>query len=349
MGLININKGKTGLAFTKNVPSYIGEKELIKEFSFGYVLDICLNESSEMYVNDSSIGIVIFSLQNDSSFVNIAKPMFSSIRDYPIIGEMIRIGSATYTYETEDGFVESTDFFYEKVPVKNTIKNDSPVTSITKNDTLFDEFINVSKSIVNKILHVKIGEKTIESRLNSVIKLGYKVGVESEDTHPEIKIINNIKESTENFDEDGTSIILTTGEDFSFSNNRVDEDIYKAPINNSDVLAMNSDRIIINSKKHIDILAEDNINLHSNKYNQIAKTSVIKSSDIRLGGEDAENGLVLFDELNQLLSDILDAITQITVVVPGVGVSSVPTNSASFLSAKIKLAQMKSKIIKIKE
>lgn len=346
---ININRNRGGLVSGRDLPTNFGSKELIREYFNAIVVDVCLGDDSELYTSDSSVGIIIFSLENDSSYYGIAKPLFSGFRDYPVIGEGVRITENTYSYDSGENIVEVTEYYYQKVALKNNIANDETLSISQKNESLYDLFKGVCKNIVKKILHTKIGEKTIESRFNSAIKLGYKVGKDSEQTLSEIKLINNNVESREFFDDDGSSIYLTSGEDFSFSNTKLNEDVYEEPNNNKNVIATNSDNTIINSRNNTDILSERKVNVHSDKVNISANKTNIISEQINLGGEDSENYAVLFNELKEILDEIIDGITQITVPVPSLGVSSPPVNSSVFFNIKMKLNNIKSKTVKIKE
>ncbi len=64
-------------------------------------------------------------------------------------------------------------------------------------------------------------------------------------------------------------------------------------------------------------------------------------------GKDAREAAILGDTLKGLLSDLIDALTMLTVGT-GTGPSSVPINVASFLAIKVRLEQILSQTVKVK-
>lgn len=74
---------------------------------------------------------------------------------------------------------------------------------------------------------------------------------------------------------------------------------------------------------------------------------VVDSGAINLGAG-AKNSAAKGDELVGVLGDLIDAITSLTVAIPGTGTSGPPINSAQFIAIRARLSTIKSTLVKLK-
>ena len=74
---------------------------------------------------------------------------------------------------------------------------------------------------------------------------------------------------------------------------------------------------------------------------------VVDSGSIKLGAG-ATNAVPKGDELVGVLGDLIDAITSLTVAIPGTGTSGPPLNSAQFVAIRGRLSTIKSTLVKLK-
>lgn len=219
------------------------------------------------------------------------------------------------------------------------------------------------------------GDLILEGRFGNSIRLGsnrdtgnptVKIRAGQSPETPE----GFLNQTTEDINNDGSSLWLTTDGEvpvvFATAN---DTDIHlisdqtKPETYAGRQALVASDRIILNAKsnelmgfakKDINLVAKDDFTLDTG--GRIAATTLgeilltadtnilltadgnatITTSRINLGSEDAEEPLVLGNQLNDLLSELIDAIAQITVPT-GTGPSGTPINVAQFQRIKNKL------------
>ena len=75
---------------------------------------------------------------------------------------------------------------------------------------------------------------------------------------------------------------------------------------------------------------------------------IVESDDIKLGSENSNNPLVLFNPLNSILSELLKALSQLTVTCSAPGsISSVPLNFSVFAQLSQRLQELKTNSIKV--
>lgn len=360
-----------------NLVSNNNETSEFSEFEFyelepAEVLDVIYNDSHPSFKSYEDIGKVrvrlLYSQKNlgykDIKSLPWAKPADANIRGFPLKHEIVIVAYYITREKTIDNAGPDSApkalYYFTKLNVLNSVNHnamlDVSLTKTFKNNDIYNKLTKVDlgkKFKENKLIHpleLKEGDITIEGRSGSSIRFG-----SNEDTgNAEILMragqrfdikAKNLLPIEEDINKDDCSIWMTSDRKIPLQIACDNQKSYKAPTSfDGRQIIINSDRIIFNARKNELIgYSNSNINFSANGTFTVNtnKDTIINSKAIYLGFE-AKEKVVLGDTLKGILEEILDAISQITVLT-GTGPSSPPQNAVKFSSIKARLAKILSK------
>ncbi len=299
-------------------------------------------ELFKKYGEWGSLGVIFYTpIENPlESFVeeNVAFPLFSNIKNYPLVNEIVIILDLP-----DMGLYESVGSFkkYYIGPLNvfnNSHHNATPdnIFNESLNDLELGEYFKEKSEIKN--LKSFEGDVLYEGRWGNSIRLGCTTQNIKENnewsehgkTGDPITIIRNGQplkidgESwipiSEKINEDLSSVYLTSNQKInikvSSSNYRSYEDPPIGPDSYTDPqIILNSDRILINAKKDSVLVASNkSINLNTKETTNIDSEEgvIINSPNIYLGDKRADEPLILGNKTKKLLEDILDEMLKVT-------------------------------------
>jgi len=306
----------------------------------GEVIDIINDSDHPDYTNTTDIGKVKFRLLTDSGKgsdnLSFALPINNSNINTPIIGELLVLFQIFDIY-----------YFIATLNIDNTL-NSQELKGISDSKTVKNK---IKKENINKntIIKQNPGDSILRGRYGNTILLS------DLNKSPYILLASDDNFDLSNLDNINNCILITKSGLISQFNSRM----RNSQLYNKDG-AINSDKNIILIKNDTLITESTNFLNNSTNYTQNSEKTIIntpsyilnsnetniKSKKITLGNS-ASNSVVLGEELNQVLNDLIDAITKITVMVPSApGKSLPPVNIPDFIRIKGRLQRILSKSVK---
>jgi hypothetical protein len=357
-------------------------------FNVGRVTDIIMDENHPKFKElgeYSSIGTVIYEnvgTDNNGVSTKIAKPLFSNQKIYPLVGELILITSSPSPIQPNKIFTPSQYYIsginlwnsphHNALPnprnegdIFNTITNSSQSNFIEKDN------IHPLLSFTGDVIHEGRNGQSIRfgstSKSNSKLKNNWSsVGKEGDP----IIIIRNGQSSliggegwiptTEDINNDLSTIYLTSSQKVEFNKNTIDRftpfnSLGRAKTLNNFLLpqiVLNSDRIIINSKKDSVLIGSSKgITLSTEEFINVKSQNLfVDAKNVLLGDENASESLVLGDTFMKDFSYLLSALETLCSVLEfdtswpgGIPSPNTPVNVAAS-TLKIQIEDIKNKI-----
>jgi len=349
----------------KSLPQVSNKKSSIGSTIFvGRVNNIILSDQDEGWEENgeyASIGYINFSnpTVDNPSAKNIAYPLFSNQKLYPVLNELVYIIGLPSTNINKDPS-QLTFYYFQPINIWNSNhhnaipdeifnqqlpdsqKQDYPtvglgaVRRVTDNSTEIDLGYTFEEKPNIKTLQPYEGDYILEGRWGNSIRFGSTV-INGNPTNtwsstgnngdPLIIIRNGQYEdgkdawipTVEDINQDSGSIYLTTSQQInltpssqnynSYSTQPTIINQYTSPqiILNSGRLVFNSsqDNILLTSRKSVGLNAVESVNIDT-------KQTIINSSQVLLGGKDANESILKGDTTIQILSDLLTELISLT-------------------------------------
>lgn len=377
-GLIHNSSPKS----SKNTPSS-GNSLVV-----GRVTDIIMDENHPEFKNlgeYSSIGTIIYeNIDKDNTGIATknAKPLFSNQKSYPLVGELILITTSPSPIQASNNFTPS-QYYISGInlwnsPHHNALPNPRKEDDILNSPSSTSQSTFIEKDNIHPLLSFT-GDIIHEGRNGQSIRFGSTSKSDSElknkwssvgDEGNPITILRNgqsplIKSegwipTIENINEDLSTIYLTSTQKIEFDRDTIERftpfySLGRAKTLNNffePQIILNSDRIVINSKKDsILIGSSKGITLSTEEFINVKSQNLfIDAKNVLLGDEDASESLVLGDafmkDFNLLLTSLnsLCSVLEFDTSWPG-GIPSpnTPVNIAAS-SLKTQIEDIKSKI-----
>lgn len=302
------------------------------------------------------------------------KPLYNNIH-IPVVGELVLTIKcpSIQSYDTSDNTILSQSYYYYDIVSFCNSQNHNSVKNIT--NTIVNNQVQGDKNFLigstfrnNPNIHKVIpleGDTMIQSRFGSLIHFTSQSG---SGLSPSIYITNNINTQSisdiyvrQNINLDGSSIYLSSVSEpimIDLATNKYTTVQSISELINDQII-LNSDKIFLNSKlNQVAIFGNTNILLSANDIIGVQATGVnikaiqsiqlstkqttIASDKILIGSIDSEQPIVLGNKLLSLLEDLIDQITNITVMSP-IGVTATPINTPKLLKIKQNLTSFLSK------
>jgi hypothetical protein len=381
-------EGFGGLIKNSTPPSQNNQTSRGSSLVIGRVADVIMDENHPEFKNlgeYSSIGTIIYENvggDNTGIATKIAKPLFSNQKLYPFIGELVLITSSPSPIQPSTNFTPS-QYYISGINLWNSPHHNA-LPNPRKGDDIFNSPSSTSQStfIEKDNIHPLLsftGDVIYEGRNGQSIRFGSTSKSNSElknkwssigDEGNPITILRNgqsplIKSegwvpTVENVNEDLSTIYLTSTQKIEFDRNTIDRftpfhSLGRAKTLNNffePQIILNSDRIIINSKKDsILIGSSKGITLSTEEFINVKSQNLfIDAKNVLLGDENASESLVLGDtfmkDFNLLLTALnsLCSVLELEVSWPGgISAPNTPVNIAAS-SLKTQIEDIKSKI-----
>ena len=346
--------------------NFSGEKDNeFYEIEPAEVIDIILDNTHEYFKTYEDIGKI--KLRMLYSETNVpeeellwAKPINSNIKQFPLKHEIVRTG---YYISREgsadiitDPTIPKTLYYFNTINTLNSINNncmlDISTTTLESENTDFGNVYKDGKDIY-PLLH-KEGDLIIEGRSGNSIRFGSENG---DGENPWLLIRNGQNENInlddiltpieENINEDGSSIWFINSKEIDLEEGN---DIHKS-VNDSHrkysgkQILLNSDSLIFNCKDgNLIGMSSNNINFSTSNIFGVDSNSTVFNSDKIFLGLEADEPVVLGDQLKNILGELIDAIQQLKFSVPSApGVTGPLLDPSKLIIIKNKLPKILSR------
>ena len=315
--------------------------------NIGRVVDIVLDENHPQFENVGGylgLGTVFYesiSLSNTGSPTKTAKPLFSNSKTPPLIGELIQLYNLPSPIQSSSNFTNST-YYISGINLWNTphlnvlpnpLKPDQDVINTSKNPSqpTFIEKDNIYP------LQQFPGDVILEGRNSQSLRFGSTTPSNSQyknnwsnvgENGDPITILRNGQSQnvnqdgwlpiTENINDDQSILCLTSFQKLEYDDviinkyNKFHTLGRSITLNNytKPQILLNSDRIVINSKKDSTFIgAKKELNFSTEGFTNFDSNNLyIDAKNFKLGNKDATESLILGDsfikDFNMLLKSI---------------------------------------------
>lgn len=300
----------------------------------GVVVDVVVDQFHSNYGKDGypvgSVKVRIFEVDGgkNSEFLDWASPIDSTIQEYPLLGEKVKIlkalGKAYYLRKTnltntlQDNAMLNLEAQLDNRAVTLRQKVTSENKELEKNKHKFGEYYKPD-SRVRQLKHFE-GDVLIQGKMGNSIRFGSsQMDISSKSLAPNIIIragqakdaeLNKCSSNTihglilEDVNNDVSSLWLTTDQIVNFKPiTRLLKSHYRSILNATTVFdgasaIMNSDRVIISSKKN-QIMLFSNDEIYMNSYSRIGmdtNESIALTANIDISARASGNFEVNVDE-----------------------------------------------------
>lgn len=303
-----------------------------------------------------SLGVIFFDeiKNSEPKFIkeNIAYPLWPNIKNYPLQNEIVYIFRLP-SIDSQGNPGDVINYYLSPLNIWNNIHHNALPNNIFPTEFKLG-FTFKEKEDINTLQPYE-GDIIYEGRNGNSIRFGSNTNStiwEGKEGSPILILTNNnfIKQNNkwepkiENINKDESSVWLTSDQKIPIEaasksyRSYTEQPISPKEYNNSQII-LNSDRILINSKKdHILLTSVKTINLNSKlSINVDSPKLIVDSSKIYLGNKTASEPLLLGNKTIDLLNKVLTALQELCTVLPSVGtpVPYTPNTAVAQSSAKL--------------
>jgi hypothetical protein len=320
----NFTENSNNIASTGNPSGKVGNT------SWGRVRTVILDESHPSYVDDSSIGSIEYSNLLTPGVVSIAYPYEASLRSTPLPGEIVELIVAP-DQNLDVIYSSATTYYRGGVNIWNQVNNNNYPDRISSQFT--DDLIDQPEV---KTLYPYKGDITLQGRNGQSIRMGgytspnNRISTPDNFGNPFILIRNRQKRdsqdsnfTTEDINLDGSSLYMISDQKVNLKQATKKKSTYLTPPDEfdnykGDQLILNSDRIVLNSRKeHILLSGKKSIGLAGKTVNIDGQDYIgLDANFIYLGQEpiksEQKQPAVLGLETKKLLQDVVDILATVS-------------------------------------
>jgi len=361
--------------FKKDVFNQVTGDRFKDELSFyAEIVDIVMSDKHPYYSNQSDLGRIFFRTF-DNKFASAIPVNPWNIR-YPVIHEIVEIiTAASYSAGTN----KSSKTYYYREPLgtwNNVCYNPMPYsTQYIDEEKNYSEFTGVTKTSADEIKFGEYfvedftprllpyeGDQILQSRFGTHIRLGSTTAKglnkwsEKGNIGDPILYVTVTKNNTdevfkEDIDKDSSSLVMCESQlipiklysKLQRSYNKdgsSDKPIAVEKFNGKQIIWC-SDRLVLNARQNIILSAKNSIQLTSEESLNFDSKNILMTAEKVYMGTKANKHAAIGEEVKDILSDLLDALAQLTVTcsTPS-SPSSIPINSLSFIKIKTKLQKL---------
>ena len=242
----------------------------------------------------------IESQSDDDEIDEYIKPLSPHIVAYPLIGEIVNVAKHG-----------SQMYYYQPLNIKNHVN-----MNVSPNVTT-DSKVSAETTEHNRTLLGEYGDVVFSGRFGQSIKFGSDpyylypdIKITNRQSVPPQKTQDEYYPHVQNLNADGSSIFITSG-----PAREIDvlipavETLSTPDIIEGDVITLNSDRLIFNSKEtDIHMFAAQNLNLSANSEINLELGLTAFGGRITLGDAESDNPMVLGDQLEDLFERLFSSL-----------------------------------------